>query len=127
VWGEPFVGVQVVIGGLREWGRLRFADVCPDRDRRVHASESLGDGVRARVVEPHPVDDRFVFGESEQSRTRVASLSFGGDGPDLDVTEPEGAQHLRDPGVLVETRGDPDGIGEVGPENGRFEGGIGDR
>ena len=68
----------------------------------------LGEARRQRagalVVEPHPVEQRAVGGQTEQARYGIARLRDGGDGADLGEAEPERAPHVESGAVLVEAR-----------------------
>jgi hypothetical protein len=65
------------------------------------------------VVEPHPVDERAVLGQSKEPRTRVTGLWLGGDAADLDVAEAQTRKRARYRGVLVEARGHSHWVGEL--------------
>ena len=70
----------------------------------------------AAVVEAEAIDQRVVGGKAEESGSGVAGLGVRGECADLDETESVGVQLVEPASVLVETRGEADGVGEREPE-----------
>ncbi len=70
----------------------------------------------ARIVEAEAVDHALVRFEPEQARPRITGLRQRGERTDLDKAETEPQQRVRHLGVLVETGGEPNRIGEIQPE-----------
>src|SRR3546814_19429356 len=103
---------------------VRFL-VGADVDSQDATPLRLGDagqrGVDPAVVEPHPVDDRTVFGEAEQAGAGVARLRQRGERADLDRAETEPEQPVDRAAVLVEPGGEADRVGEatIGRASGR--------
>ena len=67
----------------------------------------------ALIVEAHAVDHRLVLDEAEQPGPGIARLGTRRQRADLDEAEAEAEQLPEDLGVLVETGGEPDRIGEM--------------
>ena len=90
---------------------------CRARRNPVRAPlQAFRRGRRARVVEAHPVDQRPVGRQPEQPGSRIARLSLGRHRADLHEREPERAEYIGAPGVLVEPGGQPQRPRQVEPE-----------
>ena len=83
--------------------------------------EPLEHRVGALRIEAEPVDHPAIGLEPEHPRARITRLRQRRDGADLDKAETEPQQRVRHFGVLVETRGNADGIGEIEAERAHRE------
>src|SRR6476660_10212975 len=86
--------VKIIVCRLLEWRCSRLADVDSHWNGRPSAAyaqrrQSLGNRVRAIVVETKPINQRLLLGQAEDTRLGVARLRFCSHGPNLDKTEPE--------------------------------------
>ena len=79
------------------------------------------------VVEAHPVEQATVGSEPEQPGLRIARLGDRGHRAHLGIAEAERTPHLETLAVLVESRGQTQGGGEVHPEYLAGQDGIGRR
>ena len=114
---------QVVVEGVLDRDDARLADV--DADHRAGAAatlafESTPGGLRAGVVEAHPVDHGAVGHEAEQPRPGIARLRHGGDRADLDVPEAQNPETPDAGGLLVESGGQAERRRE--PQSERLDG-----
>lgn len=121
---EESCALGVVLGGLLGRHDLRLADVRADGDGAAALPEPIGGLPGTVVVESHPVHDRPVLGEAEQSRLRIARLCLGGDGADLGEPESERTPHVDTGRVLVETGRQAHRRGELHAEDGVAEDGV---
>ncbi|MNF30918.1 hypothetical protein D3C84_116680 [compost metagenome] len=104
---------QVVVHGTLD----RRIEVLADVDAqhalvlgRRHAGQQVID---AEVVEPHAIDDRLGFRQTEQAWLRVARLRTRRDGADFDKTETQLGETIDGRAVLVQAGGQPHRIREV--------------
>ncbi len=84
-------------------------------------------GLRAVIVEAHPVDHGLVTLEAEQPRPRIAACGFGVTEPISTKPKPSRSSASGTSGALVEARGHADRIGKVEPEGAHRELGIVER
>src|SRR5678816_1744397 len=83
-------GIQIVGDGGVVRRVLVAANVDADADiRGAMCAEVRGHADRSLAVESKAVDDRVLFGEAEQPRTRIPGLRSRRDGTDLREAEPE--------------------------------------
>ena len=69
----------------------------------------------AGIVETEPIDDGPRLNQAEDARPRIACLWLRRDGAHLGKAESHVENRIGHPGVLVEPRSDPEGVGELEP------------
>lgn len=98
-----------------------LADVAAYDHLAAVALQVSDHGFEPVVREPDAVDDRPVPGQTEDARTRVASLRTGCDGSDFDESESEGRELPNRLAVAVEAGGQSDRVREADAEDFAFE------
>ena len=88
------------------------------------AFEAGRGGGHAGAVEAETVDHRLILAQAEQAGPWIARLRLGRDGADLDETEARAQHRVDDTGVLVESGGKANGIGEIPSPHAAGEHGI---
>ena len=106
-----------VLGG----GRGVLADVAAHDHAVVRAPQVADGGFQSAVRQTDAVDDGIVLREAEDPRPRVARLRTGRHGPHLDESESQRGQFAERLAVVVESCGQPDGVGETDAEHLAFE------
>ncbi len=105
--------MQVVAGRVFVGRVLVLADVDPEQATlALRTLDIAHERVDAAVVEAEPVDHRFVAGQAEHARLRVAGLRPRGHGADLDETEAQRQQCVDVLAVLVHAGGHTDRVGK---------------
>ncbi len=92
--------------------------LAPIGTRRRGRAGGLPSSPGAVVVEAHPVDQRAVGGQPEQSRRRVARLAWAVTVPTSAKPKPRAPQAFSAGAVLVEAGGQAERAGEPHPEHG---------
>jgi len=109
--GEGFDACHIIGGAV---GRV-FIGAEIDAERRARAGmlhEPLMDLGVTFIVEAEAVDRCRVGYETKQTRARITALRARRHGADFDKSEAEPGHMLRDVRVLIETRGEAEGIAE---------------
>ena len=89
------------------------AEIDPDYSRAGPASEALDHRIETAAIEPHPIDDRLIGFEAEDTRLRISRLRPGRYGSDLDKAKAEPKHRVRHAAILVIACSEPDRVGEI--------------
>ena len=106
---------EIVVGGARVRRVEVLADVEAQDAAPLRAGRVGEEPLDAVVVEAEPVDRALRLRQPEEARLRVAGLRARRDGAALDEAEPERGESVDVRGVLVESGGEPDPVGELEP------------
>ena len=85
-------GQNIILRGKLVGGVFVFANVSTHHQASRAVFQSLGRCHNPVVVESHAVDQTSIFGETEQTRLRIARLGFGRQGSNLYKSKTQGPQ-----------------------------------
>ena len=121
--GKQPEGIKIIVRRVFDRRDFRFAKVDADRNGRpaaalAQSAQARGHNVRAIIVEPESIDQRFQFRITKDARLRISRLSFGRDGADFNESETECGPGWDGDAVLIEAGCQSDRVREFQAKHG---------
>src|SRR6266403_944757 len=108
---------RIILASVRQIHVAVFSDVDTDQDAVRWPWDARRDGVRAVIVESHPVNEGALFNLAKKSWSLSAGLRTRGHAADLRKAKPKRGPQFQAKRVLVIARGETDGIWKLDAEN----------